>query len=98
MFFADGFHPTARLLMLGITDIEEDGEWKTLDGEPVSFTNWNSGEPNGGASNHYAFVYTKIYEQENSLGSTGSWNDVSRFNNPDGRFICTYEPSMPGKI
>ena len=98
MFFADDFHPTARVIMLGITDAEEDGEWKTLYGEPVSFTNWNSREPNGGVSSHHAFMYTKIFEQEDPLRQTGTWNDISRFNNPDGGFICTYEPSMPGKL
>ena len=99
MFFADEFHPTARMIMLGITDVEEDGEWKTFDGEPVSFTNWNSGEPNGGVPNHHAFVYTNNQnEHELSLYPAGTWNDVTRFMIDEALFICTYEPRMTGKI
>jgi len=98
MFFADDFHPTARGILLGITDEEEDGKWTTFNGEPLPFTNWNSMEPNGGTNNHYAFVYTKIYEQEDSLRPTGTWNDISSLYVRDGVFLCTYEPSMPGQL
>ena len=100
MFFADDFHPTASIIMLGITDEEEDGKWKTFDGEPVDFTNWNSnfGEPNGGDTNHHAFVYTNNTLHERSQYPAGSWNYVRKFNNDEAWFICTYEPTMTGKI
>ena len=81
--------------MLGITDEDVEGEWKTFDGEPVLYTSWNTvnGEPNGGTNNNYAWVYTR--ETERNHGSnlaTGTWNDIDDiFRN----FICTYEPPVP---
>ena len=36
MFFANDWHPrNAGSIMLGITDEDVEGEWKTFDGEPV---------------------------------------------------------------
>lgn len=55
---------------LGATDLETEGEWKWITGEPWSFTNWDPvwNEPSGGG----------IYGEEDYLamyGGDGTWND-----------------------
>jgi len=43
-----------------------DGGWAWNDGTPFSFTNWESGEPNGGSSENCVQLY-----------SQGTWNDAA---------------------
>jgi hypothetical protein len=57
-----------RRVWIGLTDEGSEGDWRWTDGSPVSFTNWNPGEPNNsGGTEHYAEL----------LGSSGLWNDLS---------------------
>ena len=52
----------------GFTDAEEERNWKWVNEEPVTYTNWHSGEPNGENSNEdYAQFYWKFTD--------GTWND-----------------------
>ena len=52
----------------GLTDKDNEGTWVWVTGEPVSHTNWHSGEPNHENSNEdYAMFYFKY--------SDGTWND-----------------------
>lgn len=52
----------------GFSDRENEGEWKWLNGEEVSYTNWHTGEPNSeNPAEDYAMFYFK-YED-------GTWND-----------------------
>lgn len=52
----------------GLTDKDNEGTWVWVTGEPVSYTNWHSGEPNHENSNEdYAMFYFKY--------SDGTWND-----------------------
>ena len=62
--------------------------------EPVPYTSWNAGEPNGRTNNNYAWVYTMKTERWNSNFPAGSWNDVNGF---FVDFICVYEPD-PRKL
>ncbi|XP_041036069.1 C-type lectin domain family 17, member A-like [Carcharodon carcharias] len=60
---------------IGLTDGESEGNWKWVDGTPVSFTQWDQGEPNNWNDN----------ENCASIRASG-WNDYicsDRF-----RFIC----------
>ena len=77
--------------MLGITDEETEGTWKTFDGQLLTYLNWNAGEPNEGSSSNYAFMYTKKFERNNPAALAGTWNDAQ---NPDESMLCTYEPSV----
>ena len=57
-----------RRLWIGFNDVAVEGDWQWSDGTPVTFTNWNSGEPNNSSGiEHYAEM----------LGSSGAWNDIS---------------------
>ena len=102
MFFANDFHPdNAGSIMLGITDEDVEGEWKTFDGEPVPYTNWNTinGEPSGGTSSNYAWVYTKVTERNHGSNlPAGTWNDLLNddiVNDSSVDYICAYEPTTP---
>jgi hypothetical protein len=35
-----------ELFWIGFTDAVQEGNWQWINGEPVTYTNWASGEPN----------------------------------------------------
>ena len=55
------FHPA---VFIGINDAADEGVWVWHSGEPVVYTNWHDGEPNGGTGENY----TEFYD--------GKWNDL----------------------
>ena len=55
---------------IGFTDKDSEGTWQWVNGEEVTYTNWNSGEPNGGKGENYALLYM-------SGNKSGKWNDTS---------------------
>jgi len=57
---------------LGASDVESEGNWKWVTGEPWSYTSWNNGEPNGGTGENYLLTWT----------SDGNWNDSGSSGNP----------------
>ena len=69
----------------GLSDAEQEGEWKWITGEPLDYTNWNTGEPNnsGSGENEAAFDF---------LDNTGRWNDgkigVAQGGNA---FVCEWD-------
>lgn len=70
---------------MGMTD--EDGEWINVTGEPTSYSNWISGEPNNTYGvEHYAVV-------RNISGN--NWNDVmNMYGSQYVGFICEYENNV----
>lgn len=50
---------------IGLNDAQEEGNFVWSSGEPLSYSNWNSGEPNNSGDEDYAHVY-----------SFGPWNDL----------------------
>ena len=50
---------------LGLSDEENEGEWKWLNGESFVFSNWNNGEPNGGSNENAVEIF-----------GSGLWNDI----------------------
>lgn len=57
-----------RRLWIGFNDRDVEGDWRWSDGSPVTFTNWNVGEPNNSSNvEHHAEM----------LGSSGAWNDLN---------------------
>ncbi len=57
-----------RRIWIGFNDVASEGTFQWADGSPVTYTNWNPGEPNnsGGVEDWTEF-----------LGSNGRWNDIS---------------------
>jgi len=53
---------------IGFNDIAQEGTWVWHSGEPVTYTNWNSGEPNNSGDC-------------GQLYSTGKWDDTSNGSN-----------------
>ena len=57
---------------LGGTDEVQEGEWVWVTGEPFTFTNWASGEPNNsGGIEHYLIIINTW----SNLNLFGLWND-----------------------
>jgi hypothetical protein len=52
-------------VLIGINDAAAEGSWVWHSGEPVTYTNWDPGEPNGGPGENYT-----------QMLFTGLWNDV----------------------
>lgn len=51
---------------IGLTDQNFEGEFSWVDGSPLDYDNWNTGEPNGGATENYLeFI------------DDGTWNDLT---------------------
>ncbi len=58
--------PFAIQVYFGITDQTIEGQFRWISGETVTYTNWRSGEPNGGFAENFGV-----------MSYTGEWNDVS---------------------
>jgi hypothetical protein len=69
---------------IGLTDELYEDNWKWVTGEKLSFTNWNSDEPNNtNGLEHYVEI---------NCTSDKKWNDLSNYTNYDSLgFICEYE-------
>ena len=69
------------LCWLGITDKDEEGTWKNVTGDAVSYSNWRTGYPdNDNGEEHYGVLL-----------SDGTWGDVSNMYPGKVGFICEYE-------
>ena len=51
---------------IGFSDAAEEGNWAWVNGAPVTYTNWSSGEPNNASNEDYGSILT-----------TGAWNDAT---------------------
>lgn len=86
--FLNGLTTTAQ--WLGISDTEQDGEWKLVTGEKATWFNWNAGEPNN-------------LGKENciEMKSGGKWND-HYCNLEKAHLVCEYdgicEPDCAGLV
>ncbi|XP_048198301.1 C-type lectin domain family 17, member A isoform X2 [Perognathus longimembris pacificus] len=64
--FISKLHGSPRVYWLGLTDKDQEGEWRWLDGTPVTLSFWDPQEPNNS------------YEEDcASMNKGGSWNDLS---------------------
>ena len=76
---------------IGYSDSEEEGNWQWVTDEYNTFTNWNSGEPNGFTPDEdYAVMF-----------DDGYWNDAEYVpRDPNGiiSFICEWDIPVTGAI
>jgi hypothetical protein len=61
-----GLNGVDRRGWIGFLDPNGDGNFVWIDGEPVTFTHWNAGEPNNIGTERWTEM----------LGSSGEWNNV----------------------
>jgi len=54
---------------IGLTDLDREGEWRWLTGEPARFFAWDPGEPNNAGEEDLAEMYVDARAPR--------WNDVS---------------------
>ena len=59
----------SNAMWIGINDAAKEGTWVYNDGTPLTYTNWNNGEPNNSGDEDYGELYVS--------GSTGKWNDLN---------------------
>ena len=84
-----------RALWIGLNDENEEGEWRWLSGDPLTFDNWFSGEP----SNYSDEDYVHIYRNEES--SLAQWNDLAPdlgVNSPGNHPSLLIEYAQPYQI
>ncbi|RYY39493.1 MAG: HYR domain-containing protein [Chitinophagaceae bacterium] len=68
-------------IWIGHTDRENEGEFRWVTSEPVSYTNWNGGEPNNwGGNEDWAVI---------NWGPNGTWNDWLYYEN--ALFVVEFE-------
>ena len=65
------FTVNTQHVWIGGSDIASEGTWAWLNGEPLTYLNWNNLEPNGGTGENYMMMYTNP-----SASNYGKWNDV----------------------
>lgn len=72
----------------GFSDVNIEGKWVWCTGEEVTFTNWDSSEPNNeGRKEHYGLF--------DFSHNDGKWNDGSYRSGTDANFICEWDADAP---
>ncbi len=71
-----------RILWTGLTDRDSEGSFQWISGEPLTYTNWNPGEPNnaapfGGPENYVVMNWHRVAGIPGDGGALGDWNDVA---------------------
>lgn len=77
---------------LGLSDTEEEGNWKWVNGDPVEYTNWKEGEPN-------AYTDAENYAEYAFDVEGGYWNDF-RYDTHAGvdeiHYVCEWDFEVTG--
>lgn len=79
---------------------EPSGGWGWVTGEPWSYTNWNTGEPNNGPASPNQEEYLEFYNLPADSVRHGKWNDANGANPSDTPFgyIVEYSPIAPNVV
>lgn len=75
------WQPFTNTVWIGLTDQTTEGSFGWANGEPVNYTNWSVGEPNGSVTENYTQMF-----------ATGLWNDL-----PNGQlnYIVEFNTVLP---
>lgn len=65
----DTFATPTRMLWVGLNDVASEGQFVWSSGEPVGYTNWAQGEPQGGLTENWVAIRTQ------ALGPARKWID-----------------------
>ena len=65
---------------IGLTDREQEGNFKWVTDEPLSYTNWDQGEPSGTNCQHCNNNQNAHEDYVLMFGSNGKWNDITNGN------------------
>ena len=74
-------------IWIGINDIDQEGVFVAVDGSDITYTNWDSGEPNSFGGNEDAVTIRVGHTKRQK-----AWNDVTEYNQQ--RFVCALR--IPG--
>lgn len=91
--FLSGF-ATARHqdVWFGFTDAAQEGTFRWVTGEPITYTNWNAGEPNNSSNNE---DWAEMYGTNPSID--GKWND--QYNTDTRYFFLEFDgPRVIGEM
>jgi serine/threonine protein kinase len=82
---------------IGLTDEAQEGDWRTVEGKPLTYTNWMPGQPNNKQQQeHYALI------SNHPLGNTGQrlgwqWTDQPNYSTQHKPgFVCEWD--QPRKL
>lgn len=78
-----------RRLWIGLNDATTEGTFEWTSGEPVTFTNWTTGEPNNLGNEDYSFIIQPVFNPGFPLLTPGFWNDS------DGLAVDGNQPLIP---
>lgn len=86
-------------IWLGATDEAKEGDWRLIDGRPISFVNWYplGGQPNnGGGKEHYATLLLVDLPQFEGKANAGGWSDQPDLpTQQDTYFVCEWDSVGP---
>jgi hypothetical protein len=63
----------------GFNDIDQEGNWVWVSGEPVTYTNWAAGQPSAAGDEDAAVMNWPRGEPWSEEGETAEWNDYPRW-------------------
>jgi hypothetical protein len=71
---------TSMHYWLGATDASEEGNWKWVTGEPMTYKNWDNKQPNEAdyvdPENGQDYMHMQCNPGKKDEGAYGTWNDI----------------------
>lgn len=82
---------TKNAYWLGASDVEEEGVWKWITGEPFEFTDWGSGEPNNDSDEDYLELLIKAFNYQSKWNDSASSAGGGMVSLQNHGFICEWD-------